>query len=680
MEMLSTIVSPKSRKKIFHCSTLTTLALHIPIENLLIPPSAYIQDRRLVPLIDAPYASGKRAFGLKQPFPVSTDGTWRLPRVLRETTSFILMDDNVKVEGIFRVPPLVTLLDVLREAYDRGQKYIIWKEGNATLPPPRHKGEDSHWSSQELDHEEGYGVFLAAGLIKMWYGKLRDPLFPQSTYKQLKTLYGDAKALEEAKMAELLSVESQWSILPLTSRKVLINHLLPLFAAVSQQREHNKMTPSNLAACIAPSLVCGPDALEDAKMSSIVARVITAAVEQWERGLSEACKIEKDGFLRSLEVPTRAEDYEDPLENSRERATSQLGDSQYDRLDSQFVGVVLQDNDFSKVETDRPPLPPRPRPSQSLDVPQAMPTVKRKPAPPPPVAPPRYSVIMGENANSQVEASPTSYASISDGFRHPAKRSSEGAVKDEKSQISQSGPSNANGKSFSSVPMPLTSKEVDNGPHNTRALNGGRDGPPQYQAEDASRSDRIGRKPVPSPPPSRETSGGQAMVALPGLSNANTAQRRSQAEPVRPASQGREEVTEPREEREDSPGAQFARPTWPASARPASSGNSSDAPPVSRSSKPPTLLNLAKPIQPIPAAAPPRQTSLPSPSWPKTRTPSPSLSQRFAPFQPPQRSLSDYGPRRLDLGDARVGDLKRLYEQRAQVANTLVAALRDPRT
>ena len=53
-------------------STLNAFALYFPIENLLIPPSAYVTDRRRLPDIYVPYASGKRAFGTRNALPTSS--------------------------------------------------------------------------------------------------------------------------------------------------------------------------------------------------------------------------------------------------------------------------------------------------------------------------------------------------------------------------------------------------------------------------------------------------------------------------------------------------------------------------------------------------------------------------------------------------------------------------------
>ena len=65
------------------------------------------------------------------------------------------------------------------------------------------------------------------------------------------------------------------------------------------------MTPDNLAVCFAPTLCCGPDQLEDAKMSSTIRRVLTAAIEQWPQGLREACGTDEATFLKDLKPPAR---------------------------------------------------------------------------------------------------------------------------------------------------------------------------------------------------------------------------------------------------------------------------------------------------------------------------------------------------------------------------------------
>jgi Rho GTPase-activating protein 1 len=170
---------------------MSNLALHLPIEDLLIPPSTYLYDRRVSDDIYAPYASGRRAFGARQPFPPGKTGNTRLPRVLRETTNFLLLEQNIVAEGLFRVPPHAKLKECLKEAYDRGQKYIVWKDNGVALELPEYpRAEHQDEIIAELDPRDAYSVYMAAGLIKSWYADLRQPIFPQGCYHDLKRLYG----------------------------------------------------------------------------------------------------------------------------------------------------------------------------------------------------------------------------------------------------------------------------------------------------------------------------------------------------------------------------------------------------------------------------------------------------------------------------------------------------------
>ena len=402
-------------------SNLTGLALHMPIEDLLIPPSAYLCDRRVSPDIHAPYASGRRAFTVKQPLPLSSHGGHRLPRVLRETTNFILMDENIKTEGLFRISPAATTVDILREAFDRGQKFIMWHEKDETVI--FYRSERGQVLSDCMSQTEGYGVHAAAGLIKLWYRELRYPIIPQSSYRQLEDLFGDVdRPIDRGRLVELVSVNSAWSLLTETSRLILTKHLLPLLSRVADYQSWNQMTPRNLATCLAPSLLCGSDPIEDAKMSSIVSRVLEAAITLWKQTLAPICHQDVFTFEDSLRVPSAVEDYEDPLDDidpaspTTTTITSTARPSGTDSLHVQKYGITLVDNDISDTEDSRPPLPPRPYVSlrasdqagcSEVESSPARGVVKRKPAPAVEV-PPRYSMIMADGDRLPVlSASPT---------------------------------------------------------------------------------------------------------------------------------------------------------------------------------------------------------------------------------------------------------------------------------
>lgn len=297
---------------------------------------------------------------MKNPLPVSADGSIRLPRVLRETTSFVLMDDNIKAEGIFRVSARAQSVETLKEAYNRGQKFIVWKEVDTVLTSSYYREGTGHVWVEELDHVEGYELHVAAALIKLWYKDLREPIFPPSSYQALEKYYGSPDAtLEIPQLFAMLGIEDEWSpISSKTSKQILRMHLLPLLSRVAASQDRNQMNPENLAVCFAPSLLCGPDPIEDLKVSTIVRRILVAMIVHWESDLAPLFGTSFETFEDSLRMPEAMTDREDPLEEAQLKGLDE----------TQSIGITLLDNDDSDEETESPPaLPPRPSAATAIN-------------------------------------------------------------------------------------------------------------------------------------------------------------------------------------------------------------------------------------------------------------------------------------------------------------------------
>ncbi|KAI6799516.1 Rho GTPase activation protein [Hortaea werneckii] len=379
VSVFGTVVSPKFRRKITHINTLTQLALEQPIYRLLIPPTTYIHDRKLEPEITVPYPTNRRAFNAPQPFPGNAEtGHTRLPRVLRETTTFILHPANITTEGLFRIPPHSLLSSVLKEAYDRGQMYIIWKERGATFSPP---GTDQALID-EIRLEDAYGVHLAASIIKTWYRDLRDPVFPESSYALIRERYGangDSTEVPLEDLVDLLLPASPQSPLAHTAREVLTRHLLPLLSRVASHESQNKMSSENLAIVFSMCLVNGSDQLEDARVSMVIRKILKQAIEMWPV-LREGMGMQADRFEKDLEPPVDPREYEDPVleeeqddvdeEGSRTRSRTVSGDGR--RSGSKSGEEVFENAADEKSGRRRrssshqrewaPALPPRPQP------------------------------------------------------------------------------------------------------------------------------------------------------------------------------------------------------------------------------------------------------------------------------------------------------------------------------
>ena len=738
LNVFGTIVSPKFRRKILHVNCLTQLAVHIPIEKLLIPPSAYLQDRKYSPDIFSPFVTGRRAFGVRHPLPknIST-GKTRLPRVLRETTTFLLEPTNVKTEGIFRIPPHSTLTSILKEAYDRGQQWIVWKEQGATYVQP---GLDKS-TLDEIRLEDAYGVHLAASIIKTWYRELREPIFHESSYPILRERYNNSDMqVTPEDLVDIILPSSTVSPLSTTAREILTRHLLPLLSVVASNESSNKMTAENLAICFSMCLVCGSDQMADAKVSSIVKRILQAAITMWPQ-LRTGLGLDESTFYTDLKAPENQNDYEDPLEQLRRP----IDFSEDDEKSNIGHRISMNDSDGSDSSSGKPPaLPPRRRSrAQSLkaalashipnvelpQLPKRKPAPHREPSPGPAVSqqtitdanivgePPRYSSIFDRDGrNLSRSESPGSFVQVpANGFAPAPPRSTDSSfdlmdeMKQQKprrrpvsgvpSEATRSRPVSAEiiGRPLPGSMADIPKRKPVSRQTSAKGENQPADEPvPQNNSQSASTSTSTitpASMPSSSLPSSNLSSSlpSSTHPSIPAGTNALLAEMAARqaannllqnnvidTQAVSASSSTTNSATQHSapadlavKSPQSAPGVDsvFRKPSWPASAK----------------QQGPGIQSLAKPILPtrtshtmVPTIAGMDGTSG---NLPKPRAPSAGLLHRMSSWENrgssdspplPSPSSATLEPRRLNLKKASVDDLRRLYEDRATTANTLV--------
>ena len=364
-----------------------------------------------MPHIFSPYASGRRAFGAKTALPTSASSTPRLPRVLREATNFVLTDPLMKTEGLFRVSARAQTVEVLKEAFERGQKFIVWRDGETLLAFPHYKEGSGIVAIDDLEPLDGYDVHTAAALIKMWYHDLREPILPMSGYQAMEKIYGGKPEMSKDDLYHLLSPnEDDFSPFPPISRRIMTFHLLPMLSRIVAHSDRNRMTAANLATVFAPNLVCGSDQMADLKMIAILQKLLIVFIEEWKSVLAPLLGANDEDFEASLRLPELFADREDPLEEARKKG-AEKGDDISREITDQISGISMLDNEHeSENEADDedlidddgnpPPLPPRPTASESTDDllnSGGISPVRRKPAPAV-VALPRYSMVVGDRA------------------------------------------------------------------------------------------------------------------------------------------------------------------------------------------------------------------------------------------------------------------------------------------
>ncbi|XP_055786947.1 SLIT-ROBO Rho GTPase-activating protein 3-like [Salvelinus fontinalis] len=146
-----------------------------------------------------------------------------IPVVVESCIRFINLN-GLHHEGIFRVPGSQAEVNSLRDAFERGEDPLA----------------DSRC---DMD--------LVAGILKLYFRTLENPLFPQDSTTQLLEYAEIDNETERA--AKLKSVISSYPP-PVI---IVMRYLFAFLHHVSQYSDENMMQPYNLAVCFGPSLVRG---------------------------------------------------------------------------------------------------------------------------------------------------------------------------------------------------------------------------------------------------------------------------------------------------------------------------------------------------------------------------------------------------------------------------------------
>ncbi|CAL1605372.1 unnamed protein product [Knipowitschia caucasica] len=149
----------------------------------------------------------------------------QIPVVVESCIRFINLH-GLHHEGIFRVPGSQREVNLIRDAFERGEDPL---------------------SDSECDLDS------VAGVLKLYFRGLEPPLFPYDSYNQLL----DCVQIESVpdKAAQIKAIVSSFPR-PLL---IVMRYLFAFLNHVSQYSDENMMQPYNLAVCFGPSLLRGVD-------------------------------------------------------------------------------------------------------------------------------------------------------------------------------------------------------------------------------------------------------------------------------------------------------------------------------------------------------------------------------------------------------------------------------------
>ncbi|XP_049436277.1 SLIT-ROBO Rho GTPase-activating protein 3 isoform X2 [Epinephelus fuscoguttatus] len=149
----------------------------------------------------------------------------QIPVVVESCIRFINLH-GLHHEGIFRVPGSQREVNLIRDAFERGEDPL---------------------SDSECDLDS------VAGVLKLYFRGLEPPLFPYDSYSQLLECVQIEGVTEKA--AQIKAIVSTFPR-PLL---IVMRYLFAFLNHVSQYSDENMMQPYNLAVCFGPSLLRGLD-------------------------------------------------------------------------------------------------------------------------------------------------------------------------------------------------------------------------------------------------------------------------------------------------------------------------------------------------------------------------------------------------------------------------------------
>ncbi|XP_069550221.1 SLIT-ROBO Rho GTPase-activating protein 3 isoform X1 [Brachyistius frenatus] len=149
----------------------------------------------------------------------------QIPVVVESCIRFINLH-GLHHEGIFRVPGSQREVNLIRDAFERGEDPL---------------------SDSECDLDS------VAGVLKLYFRGLEPPLFPYDSYSQLLECVQIEGVTEKA-----VQIKAIVSTFP-RPLLIVIRYLFAFLNHVSQYSDENMMQPYNLAVCFGPSLLRGID-------------------------------------------------------------------------------------------------------------------------------------------------------------------------------------------------------------------------------------------------------------------------------------------------------------------------------------------------------------------------------------------------------------------------------------
>uniref|UniRef100_A0A8C2ZFB3 SLIT-ROBO Rho GTPase-activating protein 1 n=1 Tax=Cyclopterus lumpus TaxID=8103 RepID=A0A8C2ZFB3_CYCLU len=214
----------------------------------------FLEGSNLISKLQAKHDLLKRTLG------EGTDSGQAIPRVVESCIRCINLY-GLQHQGIFRVSGSQLEVNDIKNSFERGNDPLT-------------------------DDENSHDINSVAGVLKLYFRGLENPLFPKERFNDLLSCIRIENLYERALYIRKILLTIPRSVL------VVMRYLFAFLNHLSQYSDENMMDSYNLAICFGPTLMPTPDSLDQVSCQAHVNEIIKTIIIQHENIFPDAKELE----------------------------------------------------------------------------------------------------------------------------------------------------------------------------------------------------------------------------------------------------------------------------------------------------------------------------------------------------------------------------------------------------
>uniref|UniRef100_A0A7N6ARJ7 SLIT-ROBO Rho GTPase-activating protein 1 n=1 Tax=Anabas testudineus TaxID=64144 RepID=A0A7N6ARJ7_ANATE len=216
----------------------------------------FLEGSNLITKLQAKHDLLKRTLGEGTP----TDSGQAIPRVVESCIRYINLY-GLQHQGIFRVPGSQLEVNDIKNSFERGNDPLT-------------------------DDENNHDINSVAGVLKLYFRGLENPLFPKERFNDLLSCIRIDNLYERALYIRKILLTIPRSVL------IVMRYLFAFLNHLSQYSDENMMDPYNLAICFGPTLMPTPDSQDQVSCQAHVNEIVKTIIIHHETIFPDAKELD----------------------------------------------------------------------------------------------------------------------------------------------------------------------------------------------------------------------------------------------------------------------------------------------------------------------------------------------------------------------------------------------------